>query len=123
MNPSTLSALSDICIITRSEGEVLTFKTRGMGIHLREKKIGNGQVSLYLDIYHNKKRWYEFLDIHISKSKLSEQDKEKKLYAQQIKIKRENELIVEDNGLINRGKHKTDFFTWFEQYGKAKPCY
>ncbi|MBK6525986.1 MAG: hypothetical protein IPG07_10830 [Crocinitomicaceae bacterium] len=48
-----------------------------MGIHLREKKLGNGQVSLYLDIYHNKHRWYEFLDIHISKSKLSAEDKEK----------------------------------------------
>ena len=69
-----------------------------MGIQLREKKLGSGQVSLYLDIYHNKKRWYEFLDIHISKIRLTEQDKEKKLYAQQIKIKRENELIVEDNG-------------------------
>ncbi len=94
-----------------------------MGIQLREKKLGSGQVSLYLDIYHNKKRWYEFLDIHISKIRLTEQDKEKKLYAQQIKIKRENELIVEDNGLINRGKQKADFFAWFEQYGKAKPSY
>jgi integrase len=91
-----------------------------MGIHLREKKLGNGQVSLYLDIYHNKHRWYEFLDIHISKSKLSAEDKEKKQLAQQIKIKRENELIVEDNGLINRNKNKADFIRWFEKYSIEK---
>src|SRR5436190_23692957 len=87
-----------------------------MGIHLREKKLGNGQVSLYLDIYHNKHRWYEFLDIHISKSKPRAEDKEKKQLAQQIKIKRENELIVEDNGLVNRQRQKADFIRWFEKY-------
>ena len=91
-----------------------------MGIHLREKKLGNGQVSLYLDIYHNKHRWYEFLDIHIGKSKLRLEDKEKKQLAQQIKIKRENELIVEDNGLVNRQKQKADFIRWFEKYSVEK---
>lgn len=93
-----------------------------MGIHLREKKLGNGQVSLYLDIYHNKHRWYEFLDIHISKGKPSAEDKEKRQLAQQIKIKRENELIVQDNGLINRGHQKADFVRWFETYALEKPA-
>jgi integrase len=91
-----------------------------MGIHLREKKLGNGQVSLYLDIYHNKKRWYEFLDIHINSGRLSTEDKEKKQLAQQIKVKRENELIVEDNGLINRQGQKADFPRWLEKYATEK---
>ena len=68
-----------------------------MGVYLREKKLEAGQVSFYLDIYHNKKRWYEFLEIRISKSRPSQQDKEKKRLAQEIRAKRENELIVQDN--------------------------
>lgn len=47
-----------------------------MGVYLREKKIGNNQISFYLDIYHNKTRWYEFLEIRISKTKLTADDKE-----------------------------------------------
>jgi hypothetical protein len=39
-----------------------------MGVYLREKKIAGGEISYYLDIYHNKMRWYEFLNIRISKS-------------------------------------------------------
>ncbi len=91
-----------------------------MGVHLREKKLDNGQVSFYLDIYHNKKRWYEFLDIHVNKSRPTQQDKEKKRLAQEIKIKRENELIVRDNGLTDKAKGKADFVQWFEQYNKNR---
>lgn len=91
-----------------------------MGVYLREKKLGNGQVSFYLDIYHNKHRWYEFLDIHVNRNKPTPEDKEKKLYAQQIKIKRENELIVQDNGLINKNSQKADFVKWFEKYAEQK---
>ena len=91
-----------------------------MGVHLREKKLGSGQISFYLDIYHNKSRWYEFLDIHISKSKLSENDKEKRRLAQEIRSKRENELIVQDNGLIDKSKKKADFVKWFEKYIEQK---
>ena len=91
-----------------------------MGVHLREKKLDNGQVSFYLDIYHNKKRWYEFLDIHVNKSRPTQQDKEKKRLAQEIKVKRENELIVRDNGLTDKAKRKTDFVQWFAQYNKNR---
>ena len=80
-----------------------------MGVHLREKKLGTGQVSFYLDIYHNKKRWYEFLDIHINKTRPTPQDKEKRRLAQEIRIKRENELIVQDSGLVDKVKRKADF--------------
>ena len=56
-----------------------------MGIHLREKKMANGQVSFYLDIYHNKNRWYEFLDIHVNKSRPTAEDKDKRKLAQEIR--------------------------------------
>lgn len=32
-----------------------------MGIKIREKKLNDGRKSIYLDIYHNRKRQYEFL--------------------------------------------------------------
>src|SRR3972149_5792425 len=91
-----------------------------MGVYLREKKLGGGQVSYYLDIYHNKARWYEFLEIRTSKTHPSAQDKEKKRLAQEIRSKRENELIVQDNGLIDKSKRKADFISWFENYYKGK---
>jgi integrase len=91
-----------------------------MGVKLREKKLSSGQVSFYLDIYHNKARWYEFLEIHINKSRLSHEDKEKKRLANEIRTKREHELIVEDNGLNNRKKKLACFVVFFEDYIKQK---
>ena len=87
-----------------------------MGVQLREKKMRDGRISFYLDIYHNKNRWYEFLDIHINKNKPSEADKEKKRLAQEIKVKRENDLIVKDHELTDRSKRKADFVEWFDNY-------
>lgn len=91
-----------------------------MGVTLREKKMKGGKVSLYLDIYHNDERWYEFLKIHINKSKPTEADKDKKRMAIEIRAKRENELIVNENGLIDKSKRKADFVGWFEQYMKDR---
>lgn len=94
-----------------------------MGVYLREKKLGAGKISFYLDIYHNKIRWYEFLEIKINKSHPTEQDKEKKRLAHEIRSQRENELIVQDNGLVDKSKRKADFLVWFEKYIKEKNCY
>src|SRR3972149_1940252 len=92
-----------------------------MGVYLREKKLGGGQVSYYLDIYHNKTRWYEFLEIRTNKNHPTAQDKEKKRLAQEIRAKRENELIVQDNGLLDKSKRKANFVSWYENYINAKP--
>lgn len=94
-----------------------------MGIYLREKKLGNGQVSFYLDIYHNKTRWYEFLEIRINKNKPTEKDKENKNLAQQIRTKREHELTIQDYGLVNHNQKKADFVQWCEAYYKSKKWY
>jgi integrase len=91
-----------------------------MGVQLREKKMKSGQVSYYLDIYHNKKRWYEFLDIHTNKKKPSPEDKEKKRLASEIRSKRENELIVQENGLVDKSRRKADFVLWFHAYMTGK---
>jgi integrase len=91
-----------------------------MGVKLREKQLSNGQLSLYLDIYHNKTRWYEFLEIHINKSRPSNDDKEKRRLANEIRAKREHELIVDENGLNNRKKKLACFALFFEDFKKQK---
>jgi integrase len=91
-----------------------------MGVQLREKKISGGKISFYLDIYHNKTRWYETLNIHINQKKLTDEDREKKRLAQEIRAKRENELIVQENGLTNKSKRKADYVIWLENHWKEK---
>lgn len=91
-----------------------------MSVKLREKMLANGQVSFYLDIYHNKKRWYEFLHIKVNRKKPSNEDKEKRRLVLEIRSKQEHELIVEDNGLIDRKRKLADFITFFEQYINSK---
>ena len=91
-----------------------------MGVYLREKELGKGKVSYYLDIYHNKTRWYEFLEIHVNKTRPTENDKEKKRLALEIRSKRENELIVQDNGLLDRSKRRANFVVWYEKHLKTK---
>ena len=36
-----------------------------MSVELRKKKLSNGKVSLYLDIYQNGQRYYKFLKIYL----------------------------------------------------------
>lgn len=91
-----------------------------MGVKLREKQLKNGQISFYLDIYHNKTRWYEFLEIHINKNRSSPDDKEKRRLAQEIRTKREHELIVEDNGLNDRKKKLACFVGYFDDFANQR---
>lgn len=91
-----------------------------MAITLREKELKNGQISYYLDIYHNKIRWYEFLNIRIQKDRPSPDDKEKKRMALEIKTRRENELIVEENDLTDKQKRHGCFVDYFERYKNSK---
>ncbi len=86
-----------------------------MGVKLREKKLKNGHVSLYLDIYHNKTRWKEYLGIHINKRGGLE-DREKKQFAIQIRAKREAELILQDNEIVDKNRKKINFTDWFEKF-------
>ncbi len=92
-----------------------------MAVKLREKMLANGHASFYLDIYHNKARWYEFLNIHINRKKLSEEDKEKKRLAGEIRSRREHELIVEDNGLIDKKRKLADFKEFLKAHLNSKP--
>ncbi len=57
-----------------------------MAVKLKEKKLHDGQVSLYLDIYHNQKRCYELLNIHINRKKPAKEDSEKKSLHMRLKL-------------------------------------
>src|SRR5689334_8625052 len=91
-----------------------------MGITVREKKIAGGKVSLYLDIYHHHKRWYEFLNIHVRSERPTPEDKVKRQLAQEICIRREHELIVENHGLLDKQRKQGDFITFFKGFIASK---
>ena len=87
-----------------------------MAVKLREKKLVRGKVSLYLDITKNGKRWFEFLDIHVNRKKPTPEDTAKRKLAHEIKVKREQEIIVRDHSLVDKkGKH-ADFIQCMEHY-------
>ncbi|MHB8400434.1 MAG: phage integrase SAM-like domain and Arm DNA-binding domain-containing protein, partial [Bacteroidia bacterium] len=116
MNPNKVFSFLEHCA-----GVFINLKNHNnMGVKLREKQLSNGQISFYLDIYHNKTRWYEFLEIHIHKNRPSHDDKEKKRLAQEIRTKREHELIIDDNGLQDRKKKLACFVSFFEDYMRQK---
>src|SRR5665213_555128 len=116
MNPSEVFLFQEHCTKV-----FINLKNHNiMGVKLREKQLSSGQISLYLDIYHNKTRWYEFLEIHINKNRPNNDDKEKKRLANEIRAKREHELIVDENGLNNRKKKLACFALFFEDYKKQK---
>ena len=87
-----------------------------MSVKLREKQMKNGQISFYLDIYHDKTRWYEFLNIHINKNRPSEADKEKRRLATEIRAKKEHQLIADVNQLEGTTKQIKCFVKYFELY-------
>lgn len=91
-----------------------------MGVQLREKKISGGKISFYLDIYHDKRRWYETLNIHINKKNPTEDDRKKRKLAIEVRAQRENELIVQENGLTDKSKRKADFVQWLDNHWKEK---
>ncbi len=93
-----------------------------MGVKLREKQLVSGEVSLYLDIVHNGKRWAEFLDIRINRKKATPEDTKKRKLALEIKVKREHEIIISDHGLVDKKSKREDFVKYFEEYQKQKPA-
>jgi len=87
-----------------------------MSIKLREKLLKDKGRSLYLDIYHNGKRSYDFLGIIINKVDKPEKKKEKLEIANGIRSLKEIELF--SKGTIHTPKHKknVDFIKYYEVY-------
>jgi integrase len=88
-----------------------------MSVKLRKKKTKKGH-SLYLDIYHDGQRQYEFLKIELTKDK--ESNKEKMRFAESIRAKKEIEIISSSHGLTPKFKKNANFVEYFEKYANEK---
>jgi integrase len=100
-------------------------------VHLREKKLKNGKLSLYLDYYPpiyipqtGKETRREFLGIYLHEKPKTEVEKEinrvGKAKAQSIRSERELELINNSFDLTNRLSAKLNFLEYFNQLGVEK---
>ena len=94
--------------------------TKKNNVVLREKLLANGNISLYLDIYRDSERTYEFLKLHINKIARTPLEKEQKkqtyLLAEAIRTQRESDLNHSLHGQISPAKQKVFFFDYAEDY-------
>jgi len=88
-----------------------------MSVKLRKKKTKKGD-SLYLDIYHNGQREYEFLKIHLTKDK--ESNKEKMKIAEGIRAKKEIEILSGAYGFTPKFKKNQNFVEYLEKISQKK---
>ena len=86
-------------------------------IRLRTKKLSNGNLSIYLDIYRDGKREYEFLKLYLipEKTKSDKNQNEETLRtANAIKAQRVVALQNEEHGFTVNSKSKTNFLKYME---------
>ena len=85
-------------------------------IKLRRKQLANGNISLYLDIYHNGRREYEFLKLYLIPEK-NRADKEKNRQtlqlANSIKAKRIVDIQNGDHGFKSPFAEEVLFFDYY----------
>ena len=84
-------------------------------IRIRRKKLSNGSVSLYLDIYRNGKREYEFLKLYLIPEKTpfdKQQNAETLKTANAIKAQRVIALQNEEYGFNVSSKAKINFIDY-----------
>ncbi|MEM8968312.1 MAG: phage integrase SAM-like domain-containing protein, partial [Bacteroidota bacterium] len=95
-----------------------------MSVKLREKQLKNGNLSLYLDIYHRGKRNYEFLNIHVVKPARTSVDrqhnKQAKALANSIRSKRELELQASGYEQTAAFKRKVKFLDFAKKIADEK---
>lgn len=91
-------------------------------IRLRWREISNGNKSLYLDIYVNGIRKYEYLHLYLIPER-TRKDKETNIKTMQLAEAVRSQRIIEvQNGRFGfqRGRSQTDFFAYTEKIIKKK---
>ena len=87
-------------------------------VRLREKHLANGNTSLYLDIYRNGKREYEFLKLYLIKAKTAAeraQNDETWATAEAIRAKRQIEIQNGEYDFTHQYKLDTPFLDYYRK--------
>lgn len=87
-------------------------------VKLRAKPINDGALSLYLDLWKDGRRSYEFLKIKLGCNKDTYKDDEQKIFvALSIRDNREKELLEQkvDFNLTSEWKKDADFYIYMEK--------
>lgn len=91
-----------------------------MGVKLKKRQNRSGTISLYLEIYHSGKRYYEFLNQLKLKKPLSPSDriynKNCLEWAKQIEINRAKEIIEKGYDLKSNEGRLTGVISWMQNY-------
>jgi len=88
-----------------------------MQVTLRKKELLNGNHSLYLDIYVNGKRHYEFLKLYLKKPKNHidrDQNKETMMEAETLCSRRQIEIQSSAHGYVAISKKKIDYLDYVQ---------
>lgn len=101
----------------------MTQRKKKEPVHLREKKLANGNTSLYLDIYINGKRDYEFLKLYLV-PETTKQDKERNRetlrLAEAIKALRIVDIQSGRYGFSSQYRIDTNFFEYFDACSRQR---
>ena len=93
-------------------------KAKKAPVTLREKTLANGNKSLYLDIYRDGKREYEFLKLYLINARTPlerEQNRQTLATAQAIKAKRQIEIQNGEYGFTSQFKIDTPFLEYYRK--------
>lgn len=94
--------------------------TKKNNVVLREKALTNGNVSLYLDIYRDGTRTYEFLKLYVNTKARTPIDREANRevleLAEKIRTQRESDLNHQTHGQISPSNKKINLLDFFEAY-------
>lgn len=92
-------------------------------VRLRQRKLSTGRISLYLDIYRNGRREYEYLKLYLTNGKTAvekQKDKEILQFANSVKAKRIVEIQNGEYGFIDKFKTVTNFLDFYESFMETK---
>jgi len=90
-----------------------------MYVNLRTRKQSKGSIRYFLDINHNGKRYYDFLDIRIYTTDTKEIKTDKKNFAELMRSNREIELLTETTSYVPKHLKSVNFFDFADSYIKS----
>ena len=94
--------------------------TKKNNVTLREKPLKNGSISLYLDVYRDGQRIYEFLKLYINTKARTpiERQNNREIFelAEKIRTQRESELNHQAFGQLPPINRKINLLDFFEAY-------